>query len=189
MVHFFTRLGYTPSVLSQPNLAKLTIGQPAPNFTLADLHGQSHSLSEYRGQIVVIDFWSAECPWVRRADGLLAEWSQAWGRRVSLLPIAANASEPMEMIMQAANDRDLTLVLHDVTHRIADLYGASNTPHFFVVDELGLLRYQGGLDDVTFRQRTATRFYLREAVEALLAGRNPPVTQTTPYGCTIVRFS
>ena len=176
-------------MLSQTNLPKLSVGQAAPNFTLADLHGQSHSLSEYRGRIVVINFWSAECPWVQRSDQLLAEWLQAWGSRVTLLPIAANASETMEMIWQAATDRELTVVLHDVTHRTADLYGASNTPHFFVIDEQGLLRYQGGLDDVTFRQKTATRFYLREAVEALLAGRQPPVTQTTPYGCTIVRFS
>ena len=47
--------------------------------------------------------------------------------------------------------------------------------------------YRGAFDDVTFRQRAATRSYLKDAVEALLAGRNPDLAETAPYGCTIVR--
>jgi hypothetical protein len=58
-----------------------------------------------------------------------------------------------------------------------------------VIDQAGLLRYQGAVDDVTFRQRTPTRYYLREAVEALLAGRQPQPQETPPYGCTVVRYA
>jgi hypothetical protein len=57
----------------------------------------------------------------------------------------------------------------------------------FVVDRDGILRYRGAVDDITFRQRQATRFFLREAVEALLAGRQPDVGETPAYGCAIVR--
>ena len=70
---------------------------------------------------------------------------------------------------------------------MADAWGAQTTPHVFVVDEAGVLRYQGAVDDVTFRQREPKRFYVKEAVDALLAGRLPEIASTPAYGCTIVR--
>jgi len=94
----------------------------------------------------------------------------------------------VDFLSRVAAERDLPLVLHDARHQVADLYGAKTTPHFFVVDPQGILRYQGALDDTTFRKRTPSRFYLRQAVEAMLEGRSPDPGQTTPYGCTIVRF-
>lgn len=172
-------------MLNEQTFTSLSLGQPAPGFTLPDLHGNLHSLSDYRGRLVVLNFWSAECPFSARADGLLSGWLDEWGGRVVMLPIAA---EPQEQLWQAAQQRDLTLVLRDDCQRTADAYGALTTPHFFVVDRRGVLRYQGGLDDATFRQRTATRHYLREALEALMDGRPPHPAQTQPYGCTIVRY-
>ena len=176
-------------MLNEQTSSQLALGQKAPNFTLMDLHGRQHSLSDYAGQIVIIHFWSAECPWVKRADELLAGWLEERGSRAVVLTVAANASESREVIWQAATGRDLTVVLHDDCQRIADLYGATNTPHFFIVDERGMLRYRGGLDDVTFRKHTPSRFYLKEAVDALLAGRQPEVAEFQPYGCTIVRYT
>jgi hypothetical protein len=55
------------------------------------------------------------------------------------------------------------------------------------MDRDGILRYRGAVDDVTFRQRKATRFFLKEAVDALLEGHLPARTETPAYGCTIVR--
>jgi hypothetical protein len=110
-----------------------------------------------------------------------------WGAQVELLSIAANRSESAQAVEAAAKTRRLPRVLIDAQHRIADLYGAQTTPHVFVVDANGLLRYRGAVDDVTFRQRQATRFYLEEAVEALLEGRSPEIQETPAYGCTIVR--
>lgn len=168
--------------------SSLTIGRPAPDFSLIDLQGEPHTLSELRGRLVVVYFWSAECPSVKRADQLLEEWLPAWGRRVVALPVASNSNETPEMLSQVAFDRSLSLVLRDAGHHLADAYGATTTPHVYVIDENGVLRYQGGIDDTTFRQRTPTRFYLKEAVEALLAGAAPDPAETAPYGCTIVRF-
>lgn len=83
--------------------------------------------------------------------------------------------------------RRLPIVLIDAQHIVADLYGAQTTPHVFVVDRHGILRYRGAVDDVTFRRRNPSRFYLEEAVEALLDGRRPALTDVPAYGCTIVR--
>jgi len=104
-----------------------------------------------------------------------------------MLLIAANRSEPAQVAEEAANARRLPTILLDPEHVVADLYEAVTTPHAFVVDREGILRYRGAVDDVTFRQRKATRFHLEEAVEALLDGRLPEIQETPPYGCAIVR--
>ncbi len=163
--------------------------QPAPDFTLPDLHGRLHSLGDYRGKVVILNFWSAECPHVARVDAELLPLVKAWGEALALLSIAANANERPELIAQVAAQRGLPLVLLDADHKVADLYAAQTTPHLFVVDGQGLLRYQGAFDDVTFRQRTPRQPFLRQALEAVLAGRQPDPSQTPPYGCAIVRYA
>ena len=75
----------------------------------------------------------------------------------------------------------------DAGHIVADLYEAVTTPHVFVVDKDGILRYRGAVDDVTFRNRTPTRFFLDEVVGSLISGHISPLTETISYGCTIVR--
>ena len=87
----------------------------------------------------------------------------------------------------AAAAREPGLVLRDAEHVVADLYGAVTTPHFFVVDEKGVLRYRGAPDDTSFRQREPTVHYIKNAVEMLLNGRDPNPAETAAYGCTIVR--
>lgn len=165
----------------------INTNQPAPNFVLPDLQGRPHRLSERGGSITILNFWSAECPWSERTDRLIAGWLEAWGEHVTLWRIAANANEPPEMLVRTAAQRSLGVVLHDAYQKVADLYAAQTTPHVFVVDAQGILRYQGAVDDVTFRQRTPTRYYLQVAVEALLAGRLPDPGEVPPYGCTVVR--
>jgi hypothetical protein len=109
--------------------------------------------------------------------------------QVALLPIASNENEPEEQLREAARQRGLPLVLRDPGGRAAALYDARTTPHAFVLDPTGILRYQGAVDDVTFRHRTPSRWYVEEAVEALLEGRLPIVQDAPPYGCAIVRHT
>jgi peroxiredoxin len=163
-------------------------GQPAPLFQLADLNGVLHRLEEYRGKVIVINFWSAECPHADRADQELLAYLKRWGESVRLLVVASNVNETSDLVRSVAAERGLPVPLLDSEAAVADLYRAVTTPHLFVVDPQGILRYQGAIDDVTFRQRKPTCFYLKEAVEAVLAGRIPDPAETSPYGCTIVRF-
>ncbi len=165
----------------------LEINQPAPDFELPDLGGNLHRLSDYRGRIVIVTFWSAECPQVQRVDQALAPSLAVWGEAVVLLPIAANANEPFEALENASVARGLPIVLHDAGGRVADLYEAVTTPHVFAISRDGILRYRGAFDNVTFRQRQATQSYLADAVAALLEGRLPDPAETQPYGCAIVR--
>lgn len=166
--------------------ALIPINQPAPLFELPDLEGRIHALRDYRGRIVILNFWSAECPWVERADQALQPLLREWGEQVVYLPIAANPNESLEEIQQAARQRGLGVVLLDPEQRAVEAYGAQTTPHFFVIDGTGVLRYQGALDDITFRQRAPRQAYLANAVAAILVGELPRYAQTNPYGCAIV---
>lgn len=161
--------------------------QAAPQFRLPALDGQIYDLEQGRGKILLLNFWSAECPWAERADRAVQSYLPNWGEKVKLWTIASNQNESLELIQQVAAERGLAPVLRDQHAQVADLYGAQTTPHFYLVDQDGVLRYQGALNDVTFRQRTPTREYLREAVEALLKGNKPDPDQIPAYGCTIVR--
>ena len=163
------------------------INRHAPDFELPDLDGVCHRLSDYQGRIVVVDFWSCECPHSERTDRSMMATFIQWVGEVVMLTIAANRSEPLELVRGTAEKRRLPLVLLDARHEAADLYAAQSTPHAFVIDREGILRYQGAVDNVAFRQRQATRFYVEEAVEALLEGRMPPVQETPAFGCAIVR--
>jgi len=165
----------------------MQLNELAPDFELPDLHGTIHKISDHRGRIVILNFWSCECPHSARADGLILEYLKEWGREVELLSIAANQNESAQSVEEAARNRSIPTVLIDARHVVADLYEAITTPHVFVVDKDGVLRYRGAVDDVTFRQRTATCFFLKEVVDALLDGHLPALTETLAYGCTIVR--
>lgn len=160
----------------------------APDFTLKDLDGRPHSLSDYRGHLAVVNFWSANCPWTKRADHLLLADLKTWGDSVSLLPIASNVDEDPPLLKRVSAERSIPFVLRDENHYVADLYHAQVSPHLFLVDEEGILRYQGALDDRTFRHREATRQYFHQAVEALLVGQQPQISQTPAYGCALVRY-
>ena len=160
---------------------------PAPDFELPDLQGDLHKLSDYIGKIVVINFWSAECPHSERTDRYLLHLLEGWDGEVVILPVASNKNESSQMVAEIAKARGIPAVLIDSEHLVADLYGAVTTPHVFVVDHEGILRYRGAVDDLAFRRREATQFYLRDAVEALRKGQPPPLSETPSYGCAIVR--
>ncbi|HLO28566.1 MAG TPA: redoxin domain-containing protein, partial [Anaerolineales bacterium] len=161
--------------------------QPAPEFELPDLGCALHKLSDDRGKIVIVNFWSVDCPHSERTDRYLLDLLNRWNGEVTLLSIAANRNESLSMLAEAAKARRIPTVLVDAEHIVADLYEAVTTPHAFVIDREGILRYRGAVDNITFRLREATRFFLQEAVEALLEGRFPELSETPAYGCTIVR--
>lgn len=164
------------------------VGKPAPDFAVPDLDGKIHRLSEQRGKIVVLNFWSANCPWSQVGDEILAGIELLKGRDVRLWSIAANVDETLEQKRVVAAERDLPLVLRDSDQSVVDQYEAVTTPHVFVIDPDGVLRYKGAIDDTTFRQRTPSKNYLQDALGALLVGRQPEIAETPTYGCAIVRY-
>ena len=104
-----------------------------------------------------------------------------------MLSIASNRNESAQMLAEAAEVRRIPKLLLDSGNVVADLYEAVTTPHAFLIDREGTLRYRGAVDNITFRRREATLFFLQDAVECLLHARLPQLNETPAYGCTIVR--
>ncbi len=165
----------------------MKLNAPAPDFELLDIAGNPHRLSHERGRVVILNFWSCECPHSERTDRSLLDLCSKWGGQVELISLASNRVESRETIAEVSKARALPLVLLDPEHAVADLYAAQTTPQVFVIDRAGMLRYRGAVDDVNFRQRTPSRSYVREAVNAVLADQQPSTPQTPAYGCAIVR--
>ncbi len=165
----------------------MDINRPAPDFELRGLDGQLCRLSDYRGRIVIVNFWSADCPHVVRADASLRAAMSRWGEAVAWLVIASNANESFSVLENAARERGLSTLLMDAKQAVADAYAAQVMPEVFIVDRAGVLRYRGAVDDVTFRQRVPTRSFVEEVVDALLRGELPSVTEVPAFGCSIVR--
>ncbi len=164
------------------------VNAPAPAFSLPDLSGRLHTLGEYRGQAVLLYFWSAACPWSQRADRVMGNWPSELASSALVLRLAMNADESVDAIRLEAAKRFRGIVLLDPDRTVTDQYGAQLTPEFFLLDREGVLRYHGALDDATFRQPAPTRAYLENELRALLAGGNPDPAETPAYGCAVVRW-
>jgi hypothetical protein len=134
-----------------------------------------------------VNFWSCDCPHSARTDGLITTWRERWGEAVDVLLIASNVNESPDAMAEAARDRRLPMILVDAQHAVADLYAAQTSPEVCVIDRQGWLRYHGAVDDTSFARRIPKSMFLEQAVEAVLAGESPRVSETRSYGCAIVR--
>lgn len=168
---------------------RAALGQPIPDFFLPGMDGRRYNTADYRGQILVIDFWSAECPVSRRYDAYLQGFADAYGPKgVKLLAVDSNVYDQPRMIEHAVEEREIRFpILRDEGNVVADLYEAVTTPHIFVADANGILRYRGHIDDTNFKRKEPTVNYLEEAVDALLLDNQIQVAETQPSGCTINR--
>ena len=173
-------------------------GTTAPDFKGTDSNGTQHSLSEYRGKYVVLEWANKGCPYDQKhylsgsMENLQKEWTAkgvVWLSVISSAPGEqgyVTGSQENEYIksMHAAP----TAVLLDPTGTIARLYEAKTTPHIFVIDPTGKLIYQGALDDKPTPDQEdlkGARNYLNEVLTAAMAGKPVPIASTRPYGCSV----
>jgi peroxiredoxin len=166
--------------------AVISLGERVPDFALLATDGKTRRLSDTRGDTLVLTLWSADCPHSARADTALVALEGQWGGKVQVWRIACNPNEADGAIRAASESRGVLVVLLDRDQAVTRSLGGLTTPHFFVLDRGHVLRYRGGLDDVSLRQRTPTRRYLAEAVATVLAGGAPDPGETPSFGCAVV---
>lgn len=167
----------------------LAIGQQAPNFELSDTAGQTHSPDGAPATVVV--FTCNHCPyalaWHERIMNAARDYT---GRGVRFLAINPNDSEryPRDsfeaMQQRVAHERWPVPYLHDESQQVARAYGAQTTPDVFVLDGERRLRYRGA-PDADYDDPLQNAVWLREALDAVLAGREPERSETRPIGCSI----
>lgn len=178
--------------------ADAVVGEAAPAFTLTGTDGKPHSLSEYAGKYVVLEWLNHDCPFVRKhyGSGNMQKLQKQWtGQGVVWLSINSSApgkqgNYPPEEANELTKDKGAapTAVLLDPEGTVGRAYGAKTTPHMFVVDPKGVLVYAGGIDDKPSTDPAdvaSARNHVDQALTEALAGKPVTVATSTPYGCSV----
>ncbi len=185
------------AVFTLPALA-VAPGSPAPDFKGTDSNGVQHSLSQYRGKYVVLEWANQGCPYDRKhyLSGSIQSQQREWtAKGVVWLSVISSAPGEQGYVTPSEENTYLkttqsapTAALLDPTGAIGRLYEAKTTPHIFVIDPTGKLIYQGALDDKPTTDQTdlkGARNYLNETLTAAMAGQPISVASTRPYGCSV----
>ena len=174
------------------------VGQPAPTFTAVATNGQNVSLADQRGKVVVLEWTNHDCPYVRKhyeTSNMQALQKEATAQGVAWLTIISSAPGTQGHVSPREADQltvkrtaSPTAVLLDPTGVVGKAYGATNTPHMYVIDKAGVLVYAGAIDDrPTSRQSDVpgANNYVRAALQAVAAGQPVKTPLTRAYGCTV----
>jgi peroxiredoxin len=174
------------------------IGAPAPAFTLPDTYGKEHSLSDYSGKWVVLEWLNYGCPFVQKhyksgnMQKLQAEYGEqgvVWFSVVSSAPGKQGYYEPDEMnAMNEENGNTAAAVLLDPEGSVGMAYGAKTTPQMYVINPEGVLLYNGAIDDRPSPQVSdieGAKNYLVQALSEAMAGQSVSQPTTQPYGCSV----
>jgi peroxiredoxin len=174
------------------------VGEAAPAFTTPATSGKNVSLADQRGKIVILEWTNHDCPYVRKhyesgnmqtlqkeitAQGVI------WLTLISSSPGTQGYVTPKQADdLTATRKANPTAVLLDPTGVVGKAYGATNTPHMYIVDKSGLLVYAGAIDDRPTTRRAdvqGAHNYVRAALEDMAAGRAVQTPATRAYGCTV----
>jgi peroxiredoxin len=172
----------------------LPLGTKAPDFSLVNVDGRTVSLADFAGKpALVVIFMCNHCPYVKHlADGLARFTSEYLAKGVGVVGINSNdvanypADSPEQMVAEAESRGYEFPYLYDETQDVAKAYHAACTPDFYLFDGDQRLVYRGQFDGSRPESGTpVTGADLRAAIDAVLAGKQPPADQTPSIGCNI----
>ena len=179
-------------------LAGVEVGQPAPDFSLPDTKGQTHQLSQYKGQWVVLEWYQPDCPFVRKHYGsgnMQALQKEFTAKGVVWLSIDSSApgqegNYPADKLNEIASSQGVarTALLLDPDGKVGHTYGAKTTPDMYIINPQGKLVYEGAIDSKPTTSvadlKVATN-YVKVALDDSMNGKSVPQTVTRPYGCSV----
>lgn len=177
---------------SRDNAGTASIGEPAPNFTLAAADGTKVSLDQYAGKVVVLQWINPECPVCRKvtASGRVkAMQSELAKLDPDVVHLTINSTHGMAPKVSAtylaSHNLDVPALIDD-DGTVGKLYAARTTPHMYVIDAKGVLRYQGAIDDdMRGNKGDDATNYVVNAVRMISAGETVTPDATQPYGCSV----
>lgn len=189
----FTSLLVATAAFAQPE-----IGQPAPAFTLKDCAGKEHSLSDFKGKVVVLEWVNHGCPFVVKHYGsgnMQKLQADATGKGVVWLSICSSAPDKQgHMSAEDAAKKcgdvgsKATAYLLDEDGKVGQAYAAKRTPEMFVINEEGILVYKGAIDDKPSADAgdiPGAKNYVVAALEEVLADKPVSTATTAAYGCSV----
>jgi peroxiredoxin len=175
-------------------VARLKPGDEAIAFELPGVDDQDHALRDYAEgkEAVAVIFTCNHCPYARAwEDRIVRIQADYADRGVQVIAISANdpqryPEDSFPKMKERAQEKGFNFpYLYDEPQEVARAYGAERTPEVFLLGKDGRLLYQGSVDDNYEDPRAVRNHYLRDALDAALAGEEPRVAETRPIGCTI----
>jgi len=171
----------------------LQIDEPAPDFDLPGVDGNDYSLVKFAdAKILIVVFSCNHCSYVVGSEDRMVRLYSDYGPKgVAMIAINSNETEnhptdSFEHMVKRARDKGFAFpYVRDESQDVALAYGALRTPHYFVFDGERLLRYTGRMDDNPRQPGQQTTHELRDALDALLEGKDPPEPATNPIGCNV----
>ena len=171
----------------------LQLNHPAPDFNLPGVDGKRYSLASFKdAKLLVVCFSCNHCPYVVGSEERMIAFARDYAPRgVAMIAINSNETEghptdSFEHMQARAKEKHFPFAYaRDDSQEVALAYGALRTPHYYVFDQDRKLRYTGRMDDNPRNPGKETTHELRDAVDALLAGKKPPVELTNPIGCNV----
>jgi peroxiredoxin len=173
-------------------------GKPAPDFTLKDLDGKDVSLASFKGKTVVLEWFNPQCPYVKKSHGkgsLVGLAKKHTDAGVVWLAINSGGAgkQGHDPAVNAAAVKEWSLthpVLRDESGEVGKAYGATNTPHMFVIDPKGTIVYAGAIDNSPDGEGGSPEGgtlvnYVDAALADLAAGRPVATPTTKAYGCGV----
>ncbi len=161
----------------------------APDFTLTDQNGDTHTLGDYRGKIVVLEWINPDCPFVKRHydKGTFIDMADEYaGDEVVWLAINSTHYFDTQKNLAFAQEKGVEYsILNDQSGKVGKLYSAKTTPEMVIIDKDGRIAYQGAIDNDPKGDKTEVINYARQALDQVLEGEKVTTPATTPYGCTV----
>jgi peroxiredoxin len=172
----------------------IALATEAPPFDLPGVDGRQHALDDYADKPALAVVWSCNhCPYVQAWEGRMIALQQEFGDRgFELVAISSNDADAypedsFEAMTARSEEQGFNFdYLYDEDQSVLNAYGAERTPEVFLFDPDRRLVYHGAIDD-SREEEGVTQEYLRDAIEAALAGDELAVSDTPPVGCTVKR--
>ncbi|MCU0333189.1 MAG: thioredoxin family protein [Ignavibacteriaceae bacterium] len=174
------------------------LNESAPDFKLTDSNGSEHSLSDFEGKIVVLEWINYDCPFVKKhydSKNMQSLQEKYTEEGVIWLAIcSSNKGKQGNFSAEEINKRSenhgakFTAYMIDEDGTVGKMYGAKTTPHMYIIDKSGKLVYAGGIDDkasTDIDDIKGSKNYVSLALDELLAGKTVSVQSSAPYGCSV----
>jgi peroxiredoxin len=178
--------------------AEVAIGEMAPEFTLKDLNGTSHNLSDFRGKFVVLEWFNSECPFVVKfyQPGAMQAMQEKYAAK-GVVWLAINSTSPLHQDFHDIHaskelfnkwNMKATALLLDADGEVGKKFNARTTPHMFVINPEGKLVYQGAIDNKRSTRSSdieGAENFVAKALEAAMSGKAVETPSTRPHGCSV----
>ena len=189
-------LALTAAAGQAQEAVKAKVGEKAPAWTMTDLDGTSHQLKDFKGKHVVLEWTNPECPYIVGVyeKGVVKHTLEAMkemGENFVYIAVNSTANKPKDEVMKINREflkkNKVTVpVVMDYSGEVGKAYGAKRTPHMFVIDDEGVLRYHGAFtDDAGSRKGIESTNYVLDALKQIAAGETVTPDHVREWGCSV----